>query len=86
MTCINVCAVEGRQKHRNRQTGATMSDVVVGVLMAALGLVGLFMAAGAMDNEIYLFGLSLGGFAAVFLIGLVKAYYDRLEAARERAQ
>ncbi len=63
-----------------------MSDVVVGVLMAALGLVGLFMAAGAMDNEIYLFGLSLGGFAAVFLIGLVKAYYDRLEAARERAQ
>ena len=86
MTCINVCAVEGRQKRRNRQTGATMSDVVVGVLMAALGLVGLFMAAGAMDNEIYLFGLSLGGFAAVFLIGLVKAYYDRLEAARERAQ
>ena len=59
-----------------------MSSVVVGVLMAVLGLVGLFMAAGALDDEIYIFGLSLAGFAAVFLIGLVKAHYDALDAAR----
>ena len=59
-----------------------MSSVVVGVLMAVLGLVGLFMAAGALDDEIYIFGLSLAGFAAVFLIGLVKAHFDALDAAR----
>jgi uncharacterized protein (DUF2235 family) len=59
-----------------------MSSVVVGVLMAVLGLVGLFMAAGALDDEIYIFGLSLTGFAAVFLIGLVKAHYDALDVAR----
>jgi uncharacterized membrane protein len=60
-----------------------MSDVVVGVLMAVLGLIGLFMAAGALDDEIYVFGLSLAGFAAVFVFGLIRAYYDRQAAARE---
>ena len=59
-----------------------MSDVVVGVLVAVLGLIGLFMAAGALDDEIYIFGLGLGGFAALFVFGLVKAHYDRLDAAR----
>lgn len=59
-----------------------MSDVVVGVLVAVLGLTGLTMAAGALDDEIYIFGLALGGFAAVFVFGLVKAHYDRLDAAR----
>ena len=59
-----------------------MSDVIVGLLMTALGLIGLVMASGALDNEIYIFGLSLAGFAFVFLLGLVRAYYDRQAAAR----
>lgn len=59
-----------------------MSSVVVGVLMAVLGLVGLFMAAGALDDEIFIFGLSLAGFAVVFLFGLVKAHYDARDAER----
>lgn len=60
-----------------------MSDVVVGVLVAVLGLIGLFMAAGALDDEIYIFGLGLGGFAAAFIMGLVKAHYDRQATVRE---
>jgi hypothetical protein len=37
------------------------------------------MASGALDNGIYIFGLSLAGFAVVFEIGLVKAHFDRKE-------
>jgi hypothetical protein len=61
--------------------GTRMSDVVVGVLMAILGVTGLFMAAGALDDEIYIFGLSLAGLALAFDFGLVKAYFDRKDAA-----
>ena len=63
-----------------------MSDVVVGVLVTVLGLIGLTMAAGALDDEIYIFGLGLGVFAAVFVFGLVKSHYDRLDAARSAKQ
>jgi hypothetical protein len=58
-----------------------VSDIVVGVLVLVLGLVGLVMASGALDNEIYVFGLSLAGFAAIFEIGLIKAHFDRKERA-----
>jgi amino acid permease len=58
------------------------SDLIIGLLMTALGLIGLFMASGANDDEIYLFGLSLAGFATVFVFGLIRRHYDRLDAAR----
>ncbi|MDA8251839.1 MAG: hypothetical protein M0Z28_22105 [Rhodospirillales bacterium] len=63
-----------------------MSDVVVGVLVAVLGLIGLFMAAGAVDDEIYIFGLGLGGFAVLFIFGLIRAHFDRADAARRAHQ
>lgn len=59
------------------------SDLVVGLLVLILGLVGLVMASGALDDAIYVFGLSLAGFAVVFEIGLVKRHFDRLDAARQ---
>jgi len=59
-----------------------MSDVVVGLLVTVLGLVGLFMASGARDDEIYIFGLSLAGFAVLFVFGLIRGHFDRLDAAR----
>ena len=31
-------------------------DLVVGLMMAGFGLIGLFLAAGAHDNEMYVFG------------------------------
>ena len=58
------------------------SDLIVGLLMAALGLIGLILASGAMDDGMYVFGLSLFGFACVFLLGLLRRHFDRLEANR----
>ena len=59
-----------------------VSDLCTGLLMAVLGLIGLLLASGAHDNEMYVFGLSLAGFAAVFVFGLMRRHYDRVDAAR----
>ena len=58
------------------------SDLIVGLLMAVFGLIGLILASGAMDSEMYVFGLSLFGFACVFDFGLLRRHFDRLEANR----
>jgi len=58
------------------------SDLFTGVLMAVLGLVGLLLASGAHDDEMYVFGLSLAGFASVFVFGQIRRHYDRMDAAR----
>ena len=58
------------------------SDLIVGLLMAVFGLVGLILASGAMDNEMYVFGLSLFGFTCLFVLGLLRRHFDRLEANR----
>ena len=61
-----------------------LGDIVVGVFVAILGLVGLMLASGALDQEIYLFGLSLFGFAVVFDWGVMLKGIRRAEAARAR--
>jgi len=58
------------------------SDFVIGIMVAIFGLIGLILAAGAVDDGIYVFGLSLFGFACLFNLGLVRAFYDRRDAAR----
>ncbi len=62
--------------------GIATGDVFVGVMTAVLGLIGLILASGAMDDGIYVFGLSLTGFAAVFVAGLIRSHYDRREKLR----
>lgn len=62
-----------------------VGDILVGLLVTVLGLVGLVMASGALDDEIFIFGLSLAGFAVLFDVGLVKAHFDRVDAARAKA-
>jgi len=62
------------------------SDVIIGVLMAVFGIVGLVLAAGAMDDEMYVFGFSLFAFAVAFIFGLIRRHYDRAEAARRAAR
>jgi hypothetical protein len=62
--------------------GMEPSDLIVGLLMTVLGLTGLIMASGAMDDAIYIFGLSLFVFACLFDLGLLRRHYDRLEASR----
>jgi hypothetical protein len=61
---------------------SNMSDLVVGLMMAVFGLIGLFLAAGAADAEMYVFGLALSGFAVVFDFGLIKRHHDRRDYAR----
>jgi hypothetical protein len=58
------------------------SDLIVGLLMAVFGLIGLILASGAMDGEMFVFGLSLFGFACVFVLGLVRRHFDKLETNR----
>ena len=55
-------------------------DLIVGAMMLVFGLIGLVLASGSTDNEMYIFGLSLAGFAAVFDIGLIRRHYDKVEA------
>jgi hypothetical protein len=50
-------------------------------MMAVFGLVGLFLAAGAADSEMYVFGLSLTALAVCFDAGLIRRHYDRRDAA-----
>lgn len=63
----------------HEQTG----DLVVGLMVLVLGLTGLILASGALDDAMYVFGLSLAGFAVVFDLGLIKRHFDRLDAARQ---
>jgi hypothetical protein len=63
-----------------------VSSIVVGILVLVLGFVGLVLAAGALDNEIFIFGLSLVGFAVFFEFGLIRKHFDRHEAARARSR
>ena len=52
-------------------------DIAVGVMMGLLGCVGLLFAARAVDDAIYVFGLSLAVFAFLFVLGLIRRHYDR---------
>jgi hypothetical protein len=61
------------------------SDIVVGLLMIAFGAVGLFLASRALDSEMYVFGLSLAGYAALFVIGQVKRLHGAARVARSAA-
>lgn len=55
-------------------------DLVAGVLMLVFTLVGLVLASGATDDEMYVFGLSLTAFAATFFFGLIRRHFDKAEA------
>jgi hypothetical protein len=54
---------------------------LVGLALAAIGVLGLYLASRAADGALALFGLSLFVFAILFVFGLIRRGYD----ARERA-
>ena len=62
-----------------------LGDIVVGVFVALLGLLGLVLAAGALDQEMYIFGLSLAAFAGAFDWALALRIMRQMEAARAGA-
>lgn len=45
---------------------------IIGGVVGLLGLLGLFLASGAGDGAIYLFGLLLFGFAVLFAFSLIR--------------
>jgi hypothetical protein len=51
------------------------SDLLVGLMMIGFGILGLFLASRAIDSEMYLFGLSLAGFAVLFVAGQARRVY-----------
>jgi hypothetical protein len=56
-----------------------MSDLVIGGLVALLGLLGLVASANALDSGMATFGLALFVFAALFDFWLVKKAFDAKE-------
>jgi hypothetical protein len=65
---------------------SSVSDLIVGAMVAVFGLIGLFLVSGAADVEMYIFGLALSGFAVCFDFGLLKRYFDRRDAMRAAAR
>ena len=55
-------------------------------IVALLGIVGLFLSAGARDDGIYLFGLALFVFALVYVFRQIKDAFDRAEAIQQQEQ
>jgi hypothetical protein len=61
------------------------SEIIVGLMVAVFGLIGLFLIAGAADIEMYVFGLALTIFSVCFDFGLIKHHFDRRDRARRYA-
>jgi hypothetical protein len=62
------------------------ADIVVGMMMVPLGLLGLLLAARALDLEIEVFGWSLSAFAMLFGFGVLKRQCDRTDTERALAR
>ena len=50
--------------------------------LGGVPLLGLFLAAGAVDEAMYVFGLSLAAFAYIFIFGQVRRHCDAADAVR----
>ncbi len=53
---------------------------IVGGVVSLLGVIGLFLAANAKDNGIYLFGFAIAAFAIFYVFAAIKQSYDRKPA------
>ena len=56
-----------------------MSHWIMGIMAALFGLLGLFMAAAARDNGIFIFGLGLFAAGVLFVWWMIKTAYDEAE-------
>lgn len=62
------------------------SSLIVAALATIFALIGLFLWAGALDTGIAVFGCSLALFGVAFDFWLIKAWFDRREAASAAEQ
>jgi hypothetical protein len=58
-----------------------MSHWIMGIFAGLLALVGLFMAAGARDSGIFIFGLGLFAAGVLFAWWMIKTAYDEADQA-----
>ncbi len=49
---------------------------IVGGILSLLGVIGLFLAANAKDDGIYLFGFAIAAFAVFYVFAAIKQSYD----------
>jgi hypothetical protein len=49
---------------------------IVGGIVSLLGVIGLFLAANAKDNGIYLFGFAIAAFAILYVFAAIKQSFD----------
>jgi hypothetical protein len=68
------------------QMESNVGDLIVGLMMAVFGIIGLFLVSGAADNEMYAFGIALAGFAVCFDFGLLRRHFDRRDAIQATAR
>jgi membrane protease YdiL (CAAX protease family) len=59
----------------------SVSSLLVGAMVAAFGVVGLFLVAHAADSEMLLFGVSLAGFAIAFDFNLIRRHFNTVDKA-----
>jgi hypothetical protein len=64
----------------------SFANVLVGLMVAGFGILGLFLVAGAADSEMFIFGLGLAVFAVAFNFGQVKRHFDKRDAAHGAAR
>ena len=62
-----------------------VSTWLVGIMVAAIGLLGLVLASRAQDGALALFGGALFVFAVLFEFGLIRSVYDAIERAQDEA-
>ena len=62
-----------------------VSSWLVGIMVAAIGLLGLILASRAEDGALALFGGALFVFAVLFEFGLIRRVYDAIERAQDEA-
>lgn len=53
----------------------------LGAVVAVLGVLGLFLAAGARDSAVYIFGLGLLGFACLYIFDMMRRSFDGAKKA-----
>jgi hypothetical protein len=58
-----------------------MSHWIMGIMSVLFALIGLFLAAGAHDTGIFIFGLGLFGSGVLFAWWMIKTAYDEEEAS-----
>jgi hypothetical protein len=61
-----------------------MSNWIVCIVSGLFGLLGLFLAANAVDDGIYVFGFALFGFGILMNFWIINLAYDATERAQRR--